>query len=77
VLCGGPGAQPYLVEYFLYDSRRLASIAVEKGVVDEDSGLTQLTQLPGNPPAFEKRRRYMRILCAHRCWLNFKGGFVL
>ena len=44
--------QPYLVEYFLYDSRRQAGIAVEKGVVDSDSGMTELKGLPGNSALF-------------------------
>jgi hypothetical protein len=36
-----------VVEYFLYESRRLASIAVEKGVVEKGSGLTELPHMPG------------------------------
>lgn len=36
----------YVVEYFLYESRRLASIAVEKGVVEKGSGLTELPHMP-------------------------------
>lgn len=45
--CYCSGVQPYLVEYFLYDSRRQAGIAVEKGFVDSDTGMTELKALPG------------------------------
>lgn len=34
----------------MYDTRRLAGMAVEKDVVDKDSGLTELASLPGAPP---------------------------
>ena len=57
MFCCDSGVQPYLIEYFLYDSRRLAGLAVENGVVNEDSGLTLLATLPGISQSFEKRAR--------------------